>query len=279
MTNDGNKMSISPIGILKDAQESIPAVKYAAGVAGVAAVVAIVAGFQLDYRIAVFGTIIVFGLMFLLVIFSSFVSHSGASAVMLATFAAWSFLLLTVAASLFLVTSYFFSWPRSIESYIDDRVSKEDQPVEIQALAATGYARLASEQGDYIGQGEEYEFSDENGLFTVRGGLNSISIYFEGDDHWSFDFSAPRGEVLEAGRYSSAQRAAFKNPVRPGIDVSGAGRGCNEISGSFDIQHINFRESNALERFAAEFEQRCESGSPTLRGEINIRVSNTIERP
>ena len=235
---------------------------------------AIVAGFQLDYRIAVFGTIIVFGLMFLLVIFSSFVSHSGSSAVVLATFAAWSFLLLTVATSLFLMTSYFFSWPRSIESYVDGRESLIPEPAEIQILAATGYAKLLSEPGDYIGQGEEYEFSGENGLFSVAGDLNSISIYFEGDDYWSFDFSAPRGEILEAGRYSSAQRAAFSNPVRPGIDVSGAGRGCNEISGSFVIQDIQFEESNALKRFAAEFEQHCEGGSPMLRGEIDISVSN-----
>ena len=101
-------MAISPVSILKDAQKSVPAVKYAVGVAGIAAVVAIVAGFQLDYRIAVFGTVIVFGLMFVLVIFSSFVSHGGPSVVKLATFAAWSFLLLTVAASLLLMTSYFF---------------------------------------------------------------------------------------------------------------------------------------------------------------------------
>jgi len=43
----------------------VPAVKFALGVAGVAAVVAIVGGFE-DYRVAVFGTTIMFGLMFVL---------------------------------------------------------------------------------------------------------------------------------------------------------------------------------------------------------------------
>ena len=80
---------------------------------------------------------------------------------------------------------------RATEKYIDDR-------------EYSGYARLSSEQGDYIGQGEQYEFSDKNGLFSVRGDLNSISIYFEGDDQWSFEFAAPRGRALEVGRYSSA---------------------------------------------------------------------------
>ncbi len=67
-------MNLSPVQVLIDAQKAVPAVRYAAGVAGIAAVVAIVAGFQLDPRIAVFGTIIVLGLMFVLVILSALVA-------------------------------------------------------------------------------------------------------------------------------------------------------------------------------------------------------------
>lgn len=92
--------------------------RYAAGVAGVAAVVAIVAGFQIDLRIAVFGTIIVLGLMFVLVVFSALAAHAGASLLYLALFAAWCFCILTVAASAMLMTSYFFAWPRPIGSYL-----------------------------------------------------------------------------------------------------------------------------------------------------------------
>lgn len=272
-------MDISPIKVLKEAQKSIPAVKYAGGVAGVAAVVAIVAGFQLDYRIAVFGTIIVLGLMFVLVIFSSFVAHSGPSTLVLASVAAWSFLLLTIATSLFLMTSYFFSWPRAIESYIQEsstqqEVSYDDDYQQPEIFNANGYVQFSSEVGDYIGQGENHNFSDENGIFSVTGDKNSISIYFEGDDHWSFDFAAPRDKDLIVGVYSSAQRAAFHNPVKPGIDISGAGRGCNEISGSFLIKEIEFSENDALKRFVAEFEQHCDADSPKLKGEINITVED-----
>lgn len=272
-------MEISPLKILKEAQESIPAVKYAGGVAGIAAVVAIVAGFQLDYRIAIFGTVIVLGLMFVLVIFSSFVAHSGPSTVILASVAAWSFLLLTIATSLFLMTSYFFSWPRAIDSYIQtppvvpsDYFSDSSQDPQLEILNANGYARFSSEQGDYIGQGEVHEFSDENGIFSVTGDKNSISVYFEGDDHWSFVFAAPRNKDLSVGAYTSAQRAAFHNPVKPGIDISGAGRGCNEISGSFLVKEIEFAGNDNLERFVAEFEQHCEDEAPMLKGEINITV-------
>ena len=101
-------MDISPIRVLKDAQEAVPAVRYAAGGAGVAAVVAIVAGFQLDARIAVFGTVIVLGLMFVLVVFSALVVNAAARYVpLMAGFASWSFLLLTIGASLLLIVSYF----------------------------------------------------------------------------------------------------------------------------------------------------------------------------
>jgi hypothetical protein len=108
----------SPAQVLRDAQKAVPAIRYAAGIAGIAAVVAIIAGFRLDLRIAIFGTIIVMGLMFVLVVFSSLAAHAGASLVYLALFSAWCFLLLTVATSTLLMTSYFFAWPRSIQSYI-----------------------------------------------------------------------------------------------------------------------------------------------------------------
>lgn len=274
-------MEVSPLSVLRDAQKSVPAVKYAAGISGVAAVVAIIAGFQLDYRIAVFGTIIVLGLMFVLVILSSLVAHTGSSLIALSLFAAWSFMLLTIAASLFLLTSYFFSWPKSIDSYITNvtqNISQDEEhinePTENNmSLPASGYVKFSSEAGDYIGQGMEHEFSDENGIFSINGDKNSISINFEGDDLWSFDFSAPRDKELKVGQFTSAQRAAFHNPVKPGIDISGAGRGCNEISGEFVIKQIEYSSTNKLERFHADFKQYCEKGSPKLVGEINVIVN------
>jgi len=121
----GKIVIISPLQLLRDAQKAVPAVRYAVGVAGIAAVVAIVAGFELDFRIAVFGTVIILGLMFVLVVFSALAAHAGASLVYLALFAGWCFSLLTVATSTLLMTSYFFSWPRSIESYLPS--DKPDQ--------------------------------------------------------------------------------------------------------------------------------------------------------
>jgi hypothetical protein len=112
---------ISPVQVLRNAQEAVPATRYAAGISGIAAVVAIIAGFQLDLRIAVFGTVIVLGLMFVLVVFAALAAYAGSSLVYLALFVAWCFSLLTVAISIMLMTSYFFAWPRSIGAYLPDQ--------------------------------------------------------------------------------------------------------------------------------------------------------------
>ena len=108
----------TPIEILSKSITAVPATRYALGVAGVSAAVAIVAGFQIDMRLAVFGTTIMFGFMFVLVVFGALVSYGGGAVVQIALSAAWAFTILTFATAFFLMTSYFFTWPRSIETYL-----------------------------------------------------------------------------------------------------------------------------------------------------------------
>ncbi len=94
-----------PVKILKNAIKAVPAVRYALGIAGVAAAVSIVAGLGMDYRVAVFGTLIMFGLMFILVMFSSFAKESRKTTRPFALVLSWAFLVLTILASVFLMTS------------------------------------------------------------------------------------------------------------------------------------------------------------------------------
>ena len=62
--------SISPVSFLRQATKSVPAVKYALGVGGIVAVIAIIKIFGVDLEIAALGTVIMFVLMALLVIFA-----------------------------------------------------------------------------------------------------------------------------------------------------------------------------------------------------------------
>lgn len=107
-----------PIEILRAAIRAVPAIKYALGVAGIAATVAIVAGFTIGYKVAFLGTVIMLGFMFCLVLFSSFAQYGAASTRPLALTLAWTFVLLTSMSGLFIVTGFFFSWPKPLEAYV-----------------------------------------------------------------------------------------------------------------------------------------------------------------
>ena len=139
-----------------------------------------------------------------------------------------------------------------------------------EAVPMSGAITFLSDPGDYIGEGKTQTFNNANGKLTATATSNTVTIYFEGDDHWSLDFAAPEGQRLAVGSYESAQRAAFHNPVKPGLDVSGAGRGCNKLDGRFDIRKIEFSGKDALGQFKADFEQHCDGAAPALRGSVDV---------
>jgi hypothetical protein len=67
------------------------------------------------------------------------------------------------------------------------------------------------------------------------------------------------------GTYEGAERAAFASAGHPGIDIGGDGRGCNTISGRFQVEEITW-EGATLTAFTASFERHCEEETPALRG-------------
>jgi hypothetical protein len=163
------------------------------------------------------------------------------------------------------------------EATVPAEPAQPPAPAAAQARPLRGVIAFKSEPGDYIGQGKTERFTHTDGKLsaTVDASRNTLTVYFHGDDHWSLDFAAPEGKRLEVGRYESAQRAAFHNPVKPGLDVSGAARGCNTLSGRFTIKEIAFADDNTLQRFVAEFEQRCEETGPPLRGSIDVTAEGS----
>jgi len=61
------------------------------------------------------------------------------------------------------------------------------------------------------------------------------------------------------GEYEGAQRFAFHSPTRPGIDVSGDGRGCNRDAGRFLVSELVFAQDGTVDRLAIDLRT-------TLRG-------------
>lgn len=150
---------------------------------------------------------------------------------------------------------------------------------------------LNSQQGDFIGRGKAYSYdcaaflapraSDRN-----RDGLVDTVEFDYGTGVWSVDFSTAKlnNTALEKGIYLDAQRLPFADAGHPGLNISGMGRGCNMLTGLFNVLDAQYDlDSNGNPRvisFAATFEQHCEGGKPAFFGTVyfnSTAVSDTTK--
>lgn len=135
---------------------------------------------------------------------------------------------------------------------------------------ADSYISLKSDQGEYIGSGQEHELT---GDFDIS--LASNKIYITHTSGFNFTFSPSDDAVLKQGAYLSAERVPFKGPLNPGIEVGSSGRGCNTISGEFYIYEMEYEDNNQV--LAMDFVQYCDSTSLKLTG--SIRLNSEIQTP
>jgi hypothetical protein len=111
-------------------------------------------------------------------------------------------------------------------------------------------------------------------LRDQRFGISRNSVSFAGLDNalgrWSVDMAAPYAATLVAGSYENARRF-LGYPDQPGLNVSGASRGCGTLTGRFDVLEAAYPTA-LIERFSADFEQICGGGSPLpLVGSVRFR--------
>jgi hypothetical protein len=138
---------------------------------------------------------------------------------------------------------------------------------------STGSLSFSGDAGDYISQGKSWSYSTSKGdaltVSSSSGSLVSVSVNAYNGDWWTLDLDAPGTQVLTPGTYSAAHRYPF-NGTGPGLDLSGEGRGCNELTGSFTVSKAVFGPQGYVQAFDATFEQHCEGGTPAARGAIHI---------
>lgn len=82
------------------------------------------------------------------------------------------------------------------------------------------------------------------------------------------------GSKFVRGVYEGAQRFAFHSPTKPGIDVSGDGRGCNTDAGRFLLSQLTFATNGSIQSLAIDFEQHCDGAVPALYG--SVRFNSTV---
>src|SRR3954468_2631408 len=133
---------------------------------------------------------------------------------------------------------------------------------------------MFSEAGDYIGGGRQQTFGIYQGdRISATASQDSLGVSVSGGpdgESYGLEFDAPDGQALTPGVYTGAQRAPFHEAVRPGIEVSGDGRGCNEIAGSFEVGDLTYDATGAVQSAWVLYEQHCEGGVPALFGEVRI---------
>jgi hypothetical protein len=84
---------------------------------------------------------------------------------------------------------------------------------------------------------------------------------------WSIRVNTYRldGATLMPGIYLDAERASFATTGHPGLEVTGNSRGCNILTGAFEIHELSIT-SSGLSAATISFEQHCEAGVTLLEG-------------
>lgn len=146
---------------------------------------------------------------------------------------------------------------------------------------AETYLRFSGPLGEYITQGKSYNFSNDNAVFKADLAGNtknavSISVQAKGStDDWVLQLANVEGMPLAIGKYKNAIRFPF-NDNEPGISLSGAGRGCSETAGEFEVKKI-IVENDTVQTFEASFTQSCD-GMAAISGSIAFGQQISCEK-
>ena len=126
--------------------------------------------------------------------------------------------------------------------------------------------------GEYISAGGTLVFASPTAKVTVtQQGAGNVSVRFvRGETEFDASFSTPTGEAFLSREYSAAQRWSMADAGHPAIEVSGDGRGCNDIAGSFTVSDVVYAPDGSLSRFSAAFSQVCDDSRIPARGSIEI---------
>jgi hypothetical protein len=172
--------------------------------------------------------------------------------------------------------------PRKLSAVLSVALALAGLIVSAPSASATSlrtFATMYSESGDYIGGGADRLFTPSLGSIKVSGNAAYLTVNVSGGtsgDSYSMNFAAPPGKKLKPQTYLDAQRAPFREAGHAGIDIDGDGRGCNEISGRFDVRQITTDDTGAITSLWILYEQHCEGGIPALFGEVEYRIPGSL---
>ena len=127
-------------------------------------------------------------------------------------------------------------------------------------------------EGEYISSCRSLKFaSPDYKISVIQQGPGDIQIEFQRDDtEFDASFSTGSEKRFEAKEYSGAQRWNMADAGRPALEISGDGRGCGEITGSFAVSSVEYGANGNITRFAATFFQLCDDSKNPARGNVQL---------
>ena len=146
--------------------------------------------------------------------------------------------------------------------------------------ASGNYIYLASDVGDFIGNGQTTVLTQANAIFSVTSLLaGRVDIGVQADDNVTAMFRGVFTQTqLLPGYYAPIQTWPSSNPAVGTFSWAQGGRGCNSESGWFVIDDIRYA-GTAVASIDARFEQHCDSTAAALRGQIHWAPGDTTVPP
>lgn len=135
--------------------------------------------------------------------------------------------------------------------------------------------QLNGPKGEWVLDGQTRELVlGQDALEVVALEAGEISLVFSGGgEDWDVSFAAPGSAPFVSGMTTMARRLPFQEEHEGGIEISGDGRGCNEIEGRFEVNEASF-DADGLVRLDISFEQRCDGQSTLLTGSLQINFDD-----
>ncbi len=115
-------MDLDFFKIIDKGTKAVPETKYGVGILGLITVVALVKLGIKDLNVAVWGTVILLALMFLLVIFAKFTQTAKNEFKIPVKIIMWVLVFLFIICCTFLLTSSFFGWPQLHSLYKEQKI-------------------------------------------------------------------------------------------------------------------------------------------------------------
>lgn len=132
-----------------------------------------------------------------------------------------------------------------------------------------GFVALQSDPGDLIGAGLDYRYTQADARYFIVEGRRSVTVWLDGDEYWIGDFELPDSfSRVEVGVYNNLGKSPFHDPAVGGMNWSGEGRQCDQLTGSFEVTSVTYVDG-FIDDIKMNFEQYCDGSSAALRGDIH----------